>query len=322
MNAPLVRLSAIILLVLFAAFTPQLSAADAQKADGELLTRYFQISRSCLHAMEDYSGEWPLILDGLEDTEATRVSTARKFLEEQGVAFPPGAAAIYYAHSSLLGVKNTAENILKVWRIANLADVGAPNMIRIEVRVMEYEPDSESKLSGQGTFADLEHRLAGSVTNVCNTSILSKNGQRASARIDNGIAKAATSPENKRKNQMTSAGIEDWPPPAGVQRTLLEVEPVMTPNGETLDAQISFRYAAPASAKQPAIRAEIATNFEVKEECILTLKTFTVSDPKKPDSNPRHYAILLRCQLENTEGKGTAQRKDEAVQRLKKAKGR
>lgn len=329
MNAPLFRLSAIVIFALLAAFTPRLSAADAQKADGELLTRYFRIAPSFLTSgTKEGDGESrfgkAIILDGLEDNEMTRTSSARQLLEASGVTFPPGAAAVYYPHASLLGVKNTAENIRKIAEIVELGELGEPPLLYIEVRIMEYTPDVETKLAGRGAFADLEAKLGESVKTVCISSVLTKSGQRAEGRLDSGIAKpnSAQKPSSTAKKAVEES--ENWPPPAGMQRALLEIEATHMPpdfsGADYADMQIRFQYAAPAGSGQPAMRSEVSTNLAIKDGFILVAKKFTISDPANKHPAPRRYAVLVSFQKVNAEGKTKEQLGEEIAKKLKKLK--
>jgi hypothetical protein len=174
--------------------------------------------------IEENGIDLPFILDGLEDNEFTRTSDFRGFLETNGVTFPRGAAAIYYPQAGLLGLKNTAENIRKVCEIMKILDLGQTVLLRIEVRVMEYRPDVETKLAGQGTFADLEARLGDSVKTVCISSVIMGSGQHAEGRLDSDNAKPSgvTGPPSKAKRAAVES--ETWPPPANVQRALLGIE--------------------------------------------------------------------------------------------------
>ena len=324
MNAPFGRLSAIIILSLFAAFTPQLSSADAQRADGELLTRYFPVAPSIIWTAEEISGKWPLILDGLEDNEMTRTNNSRKFLEACGVTFPPGASAVYYQHASLLGVKNTAENIRKVAEIMEMAGPGEQCQLFIEVRIMEYTPDVETKLADQATFADLEAKLGDSVKTVCTSSVITKSGQSAEGRLDSGIAKPNSSQKPSSKAKRAVEESESWPPPEGIQRALLEIEATLIPADvagvEHAEMQFKFRYAAPAGSGQPAMKSEVSTNLAIRDGVILVAKTFTISDPANKHPAPRRYAVLVSFKKLNAEGKTMKQLGQEIAKKLKKPK--
>ncbi|MEZ5304316.1 MAG: Amuc_1098 family type IV pilus outer membrane protein [Verrucomicrobiales bacterium] len=67
--------------------------------------------------------------------------TARKFLEEAGVPFPPGATASYNPSTSTLLVRNTAPNIQTVEAMIAEARGRAPKQVKITVRSLEFEGD-------------------------------------------------------------------------------------------------------------------------------------------------------------------------------------
>ena len=305
---------------LLVALVPQISPAEDVKPEDKLLTRYFWIPSSLFPAVEESEDKWPLILDGLEDDEATQTNNARKFLDAVGVAFPPGAAAVYYNHASLLGVKNTAENIRKVAEIIKVDYGEESKMLSIEVRVVEYTPDVEAKLGGRCTFAELEVKLGASVKTVCVSSVITKSGQRATGRLDSGSAKTNAAPKQNVKTKPAVEESEAWPPSAGVQRALLEVEPTLMARKEEADMQILFRYAAPAGSGQPTMRTEVSTNFSIKDGCLLVLKTFTVSDSANTRPDPRRYAVVVGFNIENAEGKTMEKVREEIAEKLKKMK--
>lgn len=323
MNATLRRFSAIIVFALIAAFTATSLAAEEPKREDTLLIRYFWIPSSLFQGVDGVDGEedkLPVILDGLEDNAVTRTSNARKYLEANGVAFPKGAAAIYYKQAGLLGIKNTAENIRNVARMVATNGGSEPRQMLVEARVMEYTPDVETKLSGRSTFAELEAKLGKSVKTVCAVSVLTPSGQRATGRVDVGISK--TNSALKQKQNVTKDGAQDsreeWPPPLGVGRALFEVEgttmPTLQRGVDYGSMRISFRFAAPADVGRPAMRAEVVTEFSINDGCLLVVKTFTVSDPSR-EPNLRHYAVIVAFKKQNREGKTTEQLREEIAKK-------
>jgi hypothetical protein len=276
--------------------------AAAPKAEpGKMLTRFFRV----VPTWGDLPAEkepFPLILDGLEDNPTTRTSDARPFFEARGVAFPPEATAVYYRHASILRVTNTAENLAKVGEVMNLVQNDEPlSMVRVEVRVVEYPMEVEDRLEGNGSLAALQQKLGLKV--VCASSVLTKSGNRALGVLDG----AETNGRGKLPKE-----LRDWPPPADVECALLEVEPNILFNRDSTEAQLSFRYAAPAKRGQPAFRVEVATNFNIPDGKIVKLQAFTVRDAKQP---PRHYAVLGRFEVMDGHGR-TGEERRAAFQKL------
>jgi general secretion pathway protein D len=62
---------------------------------------------------------------------------AKEFLENQGVAFPPGASANFLPQSSRLIVRNTADNLELVDAIVEQANVSGPKQVEIEAKFVE-----------------------------------------------------------------------------------------------------------------------------------------------------------------------------------------
>ncbi len=269
--------------------------------ENQLFTRFFRISTSfCCPETEETEKElFPLILDGLEDNEKTRTNNARKFLEERGVKFPPGSAAVYYQHAAILGITNTAENIRKTADIFRDQEAEFQvRMILIEIRVVEYQPEVEEHLNTTGTFQTLEKKYDGAIKTLCISSLITKSGNRALAQFDGA--------HTKSKASLKQSKDESWPPPAGMERSIFEVEPVIGRDGKTVDMQMSFKYAA-----RSGVRVELLTNVTVEDGQIFKAKTFTVGEEKNAVPSLKHCAVLVSCQIVDGRGYTTKQLREE-----------
>lgn len=65
--------------------------------------------------------------------------TARKFLEDQGVLFGPGASASYIAATSSLVVRNTDEQLITIDNIVQAARDSGTKMVQISVKIVSVE---------------------------------------------------------------------------------------------------------------------------------------------------------------------------------------
>jgi general secretion pathway protein D len=65
--------------------------------------------------------------------------TARKFLEDQGVLFGPGASASYIAATSSLVVRNTDEQLITIDNIVQSARDSGSKMVQINVKIVSVE---------------------------------------------------------------------------------------------------------------------------------------------------------------------------------------
>lgn len=84
--------------------------------------------------------------------------TARKFLEDQGVLFGPGASASYIAATSSLVVRNTDEQLLTIDNIVQSARDSGSKMVQISVKIVSVESVAMKQagldwLLGQGSIA-------------------------------------------------------------------------------------------------------------------------------------------------------------------------
>jgi len=78
-------------------------------------------------------------------TTAVR-STAKDFLESQGVQFPPGASANFLASSSRLIVRNTQENLDLVDALVESSTGTAPSQVEIESKFVEISQNNLKEL--------------------------------------------------------------------------------------------------------------------------------------------------------------------------------
>jgi general secretion pathway protein D len=73
-------------------------------------------------------------------------STAKDFLESQGVQFPPGASANFLASSSRLIVRNTQENLDLVDALVESSTGAAPSQVEIESKFVEISQNNLKEL--------------------------------------------------------------------------------------------------------------------------------------------------------------------------------
>lgn len=84
--------------------------------------------------------------------------TARKFLEDQGVLFGPGASASYIAATSSLVVRNTDEQLITIDNIVQAARDSGTKLVQISVKIVSVESVAMKQagldwLLGQGSIA-------------------------------------------------------------------------------------------------------------------------------------------------------------------------
>jgi len=90
---------------------------------------------------------------------AANQSTAKSFLESQGVQFPPGASANFLASSSRLIVRNSQENLDLVDALVESSTGAVPSQVEIESKFVEISQNNLKELGfdwllGQFGFGD------------------------------------------------------------------------------------------------------------------------------------------------------------------------
>ena len=96
---------------------------------------------------------------GAEFESTAGQSTAKNFLESQGVQFPPGASANFLASSSRLIVRNSQENLDLVDALVESSTGAVPSQVEIESKFVEISQNNLKELGfdwllGQFGFGD------------------------------------------------------------------------------------------------------------------------------------------------------------------------
>ena len=96
---------------------------------------------------------------GTEFESTAGQSTAKNFLESQGVQFPPGASANFLASSSRLIVRNSQENLDLVDALVESSTGAVPSQVEIESKFVEISQNNLKELGfdwllGQFGFGD------------------------------------------------------------------------------------------------------------------------------------------------------------------------
>ena len=160
----------------------------------------------------------------------------KTYLKDSGVKFPPGSDAAFDAGASTLIIINTEENLNLVDQIVDNLNSTVPELLSCELSAYECDfadikdPAAVAKI----TFADLEKRPGDSVKAIDCVSIITKSGQRV-ATYD------AAQPDASKG---TDENLHE-----GEIGTMLEVEPVIGPDGQKVDANVEFTIQAPVGGE-------------------------------------------------------------------------
>jgi hypothetical protein len=218
----------------------------------------------------------------------------RPELEKAGIPFPAGASATFYREAQIAVVVNTEANMKRVAEQVKQWRYSPRTLMRLAVRIVEYQPDAQLKLEGPGSWETLRKNLGKSAKLVCEESVLGASGWRVASTIKQN-AKAA--PKHLRTI------VDDWPPKPGVRLTMLEAEFDLSPDDEMVHSTVHFNHASPASGGQPAIQVAVSGPLKITNLHSVLLKTFTVSDPK-PGMPLRHYAVIATFEITDDRGRG------------------
>ncbi|MFZ4764237.1 MAG: Amuc_1098 family type IV pilus outer membrane protein [Roseimicrobium sp.] len=72
--------------------------------------------------------------------------SAREFLEQRGVPFPPGTAANYVPATNLLIVRNTEENLAMIDTLVEQAQSSAPKLVEVQVKMVQVNENRLKEL--------------------------------------------------------------------------------------------------------------------------------------------------------------------------------
>ncbi|MFZ4482511.1 MAG: Amuc_1098 family type IV pilus outer membrane protein [Chthoniobacterales bacterium] len=113
------------------------------EATDTLVTKEYRVPPGFITSLP--SGSAPAADAGSGGSTAAR-STAKDFLESQGVQFPPGASANFLSSSSRLIVRNTQENLDLVDALVENSTGSVPSQVEIESKFIEISQQNLKEL--------------------------------------------------------------------------------------------------------------------------------------------------------------------------------
>lgn len=113
-----------------------------------LITREFRVPPDFIPVMRDDAprGFVPRNQPQGPRSGLTGTVDAQKFLQEQGIQFPPGASATYYRSGSKLIVKNTQDNIDQIESLVNAATGVKEKLVEIRTKFIEVTQNNLEEL--------------------------------------------------------------------------------------------------------------------------------------------------------------------------------
>lgn len=171
---------------------------------------------------------------------------AKAFLEASGITFPPGSEAIFDAGTGSLVVRNTRENLELVDNLSEGGPVVSPSNIAIEISTFECALPAEYATTAAPwpsyfqLIKDCPDRLL-----LDRVSTVTKSGIRAAMNhiLSKSNPTPAATPAEKK------AGETFQPGELG---TIAESELVLGPDGQTVDANLTYRFRQMGAGNTPS----------------------------------------------------------------------
>ena len=268
MNAPLVRLSAIIILALLAASRAGQPGKTEDKA--KLVTRVYRVPPSMFFStLPELEGKKTEPDTQPKELPATTDGEMRydvwNFLEASGVEKTPGSEAILLEDSYALVVTCSAEMQDLVERLFEMSCRMVVKSVETTASLWEYEDDQFADvIPGLHSFAELRQRAGNSLKLLASQFIATKSGQRAAAvskQPDTARVPAKaqeTKPANGTPAEITTSTVRIEL--NGARGSFFEVEPTIGPDGEMVDMAFSFEARLKRSGAEQDFEVSVTTN--------------------------------------------------------------
>jgi hypothetical protein len=221
------------------------------------------------------------------EAHAMRSVTAMDVLKIAGIPFPEGSSANFNSATSELIVRNTPENIEKVARYVDSLLMHIPQFISCTLHIVQADAKTLQEIAEQSrhiadhsvAWKTLEDAVAQGHAKILDSSWMeTRSGQRASIEsgteyitlgppsVETSEPKKTSAPApaaNNNKDANGKANVNANTPPSAPESVVLtlsaepvmtpvgtkwEIDPVIDPDGETVDVSISldYHYAPPS----------------------------------------------------------------------------
>ncbi len=151
---------------------------------------------------------------------------ARPLLKSEGVTWPVGASAIYFADSRTLVVKNTAKNMEVYQALFEAGCQLEPLVLRNELVLVSFKGSDQDSTNEIPSYEVLRKEAGASWHELARLEILSRSGMRGTGGLKLG----------------GGARKDGEPGEGGATDCEAEIEVVVGPDGSALDARVSFRF--------------------------------------------------------------------------------
>ncbi|HWB58552.1 MAG TPA: hypothetical protein VG733_03630 [Chthoniobacteraceae bacterium] len=217
--------------------------------------------------------------------------TAKDYLKQSGITFPPGSDAFFDSKHGCLFIINTQEEMDLVDQITEVLNAAGPCQVRVDLSAYEFSlPKANAPNIEKFTFSDLENLPRELVRPLGSAFLVTKSGQRATSSLVLNPA-----PPDKAKNPRVDVLAGFQPGETGV---MLVAEPVVGPDGTTVDAQTQFIIRT--GMKNPGDTEKMDLNFEntftAKDNTPMLIRVSRRPASTNPDENleGKYIAIVAR----------------------------
>lgn len=244
-----------------------------------------------------------------------------KFFEECGVKKAPGAEAIYLGDAAVVIVTASSEMHGLIERIlGGCGGCGYPvKFAEISASLWEYEDDQFAEAApGRHHFADLRQRAGSSLKLIDSQSIVTKSGQRATAfskQADTARAPVAASvakPAGAAPGDNASrTGLN------GARGSLLEVEPTIGPDGETVDMAINYEARFKRTGGEQDVEVNVQTNLTLMSNQDTIPYCALAHDDGLPaqQGKLKRRALVVVARVIDADGRTVEEREKQRVQK-------
>jgi hypothetical protein len=232
-------------------------------------------------------------------------------LREQGIEMGPGSEAILLEDSRDLVVTNTLKQIELVERMIMLVDdFGPTQLIDIGASAWEYEAPPAFELRKPLRFAELKKAAGDSLRQLGSISLHTRSGNRSR----NVSKEAGTGSEPQPSPKLDAANKH--PDDLSLDEVLgkglgmvIEAEPVIGPDGVTVDLQIGYLARLPRGEGLPNIEISQVTNTAVVDKQDVVI--YSTTAPSKVQGKLQDIALVLTARIFDADARPVDQREPE-----------
>lgn len=285
-------------LVLFQEVCGSLDGHAAEKTDASLHMAAWRVPPGFVSQADpsDKTGNRKP-LEGIEMLDGPRACQydLKEFFKAQGITFPEGSDAIYDQSAGVLAVRNTLENLDLVDVMMGGCELGIYSNVVVEITTAEYIlPEGKGGAPrAWPTFHELTKIPAENVEVLSHISVNTKSGRKVLMRQVRNSASvtSASTPSGGDEEEGSDSRFRD-----GGSGTIVEVEPIVGPDGTTVDASVRYQFRFPQQDKELS-EITFLTEFSTWESYPVVI--FVSQSPRDKD---RSFVVTANVRVVNYGG--------------------